>query len=145
MRAEQSGAFVAPLRGRQRESGRFYITAMVAALGVVVIACIWLPTDEPAPVSGTPVPPLSITEHHIRTVAAGCKRFYKMNGFWPSNEVLILSTIPNANPLTLRDGWGHPFRFVVNGDDKSMTLYSLGKDGKLSGYGEDADATLVVK
>jgi hypothetical protein len=119
--------------------------AVVAALGVVTVACFFLLLDQHSSVSAGQANPLSITEHRIRVVAVGCKRFHKKNGFWPTNEFMILSVIPKVNPAIFQDGWSNSLKFVVNGDQRSMTLYSLGRDGKHGGQAEDADASLIVK
>jgi general secretion pathway protein G len=41
-------------------------------------------------------------------------------------------------PLPL-DPWGHPYQYRVPGEKGDLDIYSLGRDGKVGGSGEDAD------
>ena len=59
----------------------------------------------------------------------------------PSNEAnwsgpYLKKAVPN-------DPWGHPYVYRVPGSKGEFDLYSLGRDGKPGGSGEDADIGLT--
>jgi general secretion pathway protein G len=59
----------------------------------------------------------------------------------PSNEAswsgpYLKKAVPN-------DPWGHPYVYRVPGSKSEFDLYSLGRDGKPGGSGEDADIGLT--
>jgi general secretion pathway protein G len=58
----------------------------------------------------------------------------------PSNEANW--TGPYLKKAVPTDPWGHPYVYRVPGSKGEFDLYSLGRDGKPGGTGEDADIGL---
>ena len=58
----------------------------------------------------------------------------------PSNEASWSG--PYLKKAVRNDPWGHPYVYRVPGSKSEFDLYSLGRDGKPGGTGEDADIGL---
>jgi hypothetical protein len=123
------------------------IKLVIVGLGFLVAACLLLfaACREQRSVNSPTRGQLILTEKRMRLVAKGCDRFHSINGFWPTNDVMMLSCMPSGIAADLTDGWGWHFQFYISSDQQSMTIFSVGKDGALGGVGDDADASLNVK
>jgi general secretion pathway protein G len=89
----------------------------------------------------------------IRHISTALELFYLHNGGYPS-EAVGLSALMKAPPGTpnwrgpylknaegLMDPWGRPYRYRVPGRHGEFDIYTLGRDNREGGTGEDRDVT----
>lgn len=89
----------------------------------------------------------------IRNISTALELFYLHNGGYPSESVGLTALIkaPAGTPnwrgpyLKSADGlvdpWGRPYRYRVPGRHGEFDIYTLGRDNREGGTGEDRDVT----
>jgi len=81
--------------------------------------------------------PMSFTKLKLGSIEGGIRRFYLENGGLPED----LRDLGNPDPRLFdnadKDNWGNEIIYCV--ESNSVTLTSLGKDGKAGGTGENTD------
>lgn len=99
----------------------------------------------------------SVAKSQIEIFALALSSYRLDNDQYPTTEqgLVALRTLPSIGdappnwkgPYVSRDipldPWGHPYAYVMPGHANPATfdVYSLGRDGKIGGEGEDADIT----
>jgi general secretion pathway protein G len=89
----------------------------------------------------------------IKNISTALELFYLHNGGYPSEQI-GLSALVNAPPGVpnwqgpylksrdaLTDPWGRPYRYRVPGRNGNFDVFTLGRDNKEGGTGEDRDLT----
>ena len=106
--------------------GRFAMAGPAAAFVVmlVVIAC-----------GCEMVPKVETTDENLNFMRQGVLKFARENNTLPPN----LDAVP-PYLFEVNDAWGHPIQYKINGDG-TVTLTSLGSDGKPGGKGNAEDIT----
>ena len=67
------------------------------------------------------------------------------NRRYPTSEEGLAAVQPYLKKTVPNDPWGRPYVYRVPGSKGEFDLYSLGKDGKPGGTGEDADIGLETQ
>jgi len=87
----------------------------------------------------------------LKNISTALELFYLQNGGYPTEQVGLSalvkapSGLPNWNGPYLKseegliDPWGHPYRYRVPGRRSKFEVYTLGRDNKEGGTGEDRD------
>lgn|SRR5215510_12670001 len=87
----------------------------------------------------------------VKNIATALELFYLHNGGYPSEQVGLTALMkapanaPNWRGPYLKgaegliDPWGRPYRYRVPGRHGDFDLYTLGRDNKEGGTGEDRD------
>jgi hypothetical protein len=88
------------------------------------------------------IPPRALTITRLYAIGMRIDMYVQEHGQLP----VSLDSLPErkgyGNAIT--DAWKHPVHFACNTEDKSITLTSLGRDGKPGGKGDDADITMTI-
>ena len=80
-------------------------------------------------------------------------KFYRLDNFaYPSTEQGLQALVTRPNDPNLRnwkaggylermpkDPWGNPYQYLNPGNNGEIDIYTLGRDGRPGGEGEDAD------
>ena len=92
-------------------------------------------------------------EVQIRNISTAVELFYLHNGGYPSEEVGLAALVeePPAlpswrgpylkNASGILDPWGRPYAYRAPGQNGEFDIYTLGRDNKEGGTGEDRDVT----
>lgn len=87
----------------------------------------------------------------LKNVQTALELYYVDVGEYPDPEIGLEALIKKPDSIDnwngpyiktnkgLDDPWGHQFQYDKSDDDNTITLSSLGRDGKIGGTGEDAD------
>jgi len=89
----------------------------------------------------------------IKNISTALELFYLHNGGYPSEQVGLSALVkapPGVptwrgpylkSPDALIDPWGRPYRYRVPGRNGNFDVFTLGRDNKEGGTGEDRDLT----
>ena len=89
----------------------------------------------------------------IKNISTALELFYLHNGGYPSEQVGLSALVkapPGVpswhgpylkSPEALIDPWGRPYRYRVPGRNGHFDVFTLGRDNKEGGAGEDRDLT----
>ena len=86
------------------------------------------------------IPPENLTEGALQFTYVRIETFWNQHGRVPTK----VSELPDVkdHDCSMKDGWGRELHWLSDG--KSMVrVWSLGRDGKPGGTGEDADMEVV--
>lgn len=124
------------------------VIAIIATLAAVVAPAIFRNVGDAKEASA---------KSQVDLLALALNSYRLDNDLFPSSEqgLAALRTLPSmGNPprnwrgpylskLVPDDPWGRPYIYLQPGKENpsSFDLYTLGRDGKLGGEGEDADVT----
>jgi general secretion pathway protein G len=87
----------------------------------------------------------------IKNISTALELFYLHNGGYPTEQVGLSALVkappgaPNwlgpylKNADGLTDPWGRPYRYRIPGRNGNFDVYTLGRDNKEGGAGEDRD------
>jgi general secretion pathway protein G len=94
-----------------------------------------------------------VAQVQIKNVSTALELFYLHNGGYPSEQVGLSALVkappgvPNWRGPYLKsadaliDPWGRPYRYRVPGRNGNFDVFTLGRDNKEGGTGEDRDLT----
>ncbi len=109
------------------------LAAVVALIAVLLILGEFLiPT----------IPPVDLTRTNMTVMAVRAWIYLRKHGCLPQGSA-DLPTRENYDN-SIDDGWGRNIIYMI-GPDHTITLRSLGRDGRPGGSGEDADITRFFK
>jgi general secretion pathway protein G len=89
----------------------------------------------------------------IKNISTALELFYLHNGGYPAEQVGLSALVkapqgvPNWRGPYLKsaeglvDPWGRPYRYRVPGRNGEFDIFTLGRDNKEGGSGEDRDVT----
>jgi len=89
----------------------------------------------------------------IKNISTALELFYLHNGGYPSEQVGLSALVkapPGVptwrgpylkSPEALMDPWGRPYRYRIPGRNGNFDVFTLGRDNKEGGTGEDRDLT----
>lgn len=103
------------------------IIVLVVIVAILIISS-WLLIDKIPPDAGTRST-MWLTEHRIREYVVVHHRL--------PTSLSDLPPLEKNRDGDLADGWGRPIQYTKEG--QTVTLLSLGKDGRLGGAGQDAE------
>jgi general secretion pathway protein G len=145
----------APTRGR-RASRRLGFT-LIELLVVIAIIATLAAVVAPAIFRNVGDAKVSAARSQIQLLALALNSYRMDNDVFPTSEqglpaLRTAPTLGDAPPnwkgpylsrLVPTDPWGRPYVYVSPGraNPESFDLYSLGRDGREGGSGEDADIT----
>jgi len=87
----------------------------------------------------------------IKNISTALELFYLHNGGYPSEQVGLSALVkapPGVptwrgpylkSPEALLDPWGRPYRYRIPGRNGNFDVFTLGRDNKEGGTGEDRD------
>lgn len=96
----------------------------------------------------------STARAQLNNISSALELYYLDVNDYPSNEVGLKALIGQPPQVsrwngpyikreaTLIDPWGHAYGYRFPNDDGDFEIFSLGRDGKPGGTGEDADITI---
>ncbi|MGH7818157.1 MAG: type II secretion system protein GspG, partial [Candidatus Binatia bacterium] len=93
-----------------------------------------------ARLGGPSTPAHDHVQGELRALAGLAEEFRARHGSYPDPETWRQTT-EEADPRFL-DPWGRPYRYVR--DAGGTTIGTLGRDGRPSGRGDDADVSLTL-
>jgi type II secretion system (T2SS) protein G len=110
---------------------------------VMPVSCVSFLSDKAFESEATladGIPPESVTENRLSYTYVRIQNFWNQNGRVPKEP----SELPDVedHDCEMNDGWGHQFHWDSDGVSK-VTVWSLGRDGKPGGVGEDTDLEVV--
>ena len=89
----------------------------------------------------------------VKSIESAIELYYVDNGAYPSTEngLAALAKAPATaaswngpylrNAEALKDPWGRNYSYKFNDSERSFSIASFGRDGKLGGEGEDQDVS----
>ncbi len=147
----------APIERRAPRAGQARGFTLLELLVVIAIIATLAAVVAPSLFQHVGDANASAAKSQIELFALALDAYGLDNGSYPTTEqgLAALRTLPTAGdpPRNWRgpylrkvipmDPWGRPYVFLSPGtvNPKSYDLYSLGRDGKVGGAGEDADVT----
>jgi Type II secretion system (T2SS), protein G len=86
------------------------------------------------------IPPKNVTETRLGITDNRIQNFWNQHGRVPTKP----NELPDVKDrdCSLKDGWGRELNWTSDGTSK-VKVWSLGRDGKPGGTGEDADMEVV--
>lgn len=131
-----------------RQQGFTLIEIMVVVIILGILAAIVAPNV----IGRVGDAQIAAAKQDLRGIENALK-FYRLDNFsYPSTEQGLQALVSRPNDPNLRnwkqggyldrmpkDPWGNPYQFLNPGNNGEVDIYTLGRDGRPGGEGEDAD------
>ena len=115
----------------------------VSKLFTMLIECAFLLSLTPACESvqlAHSIPPENLTETRLDLAFERIQAYWNLHGKVPKEP----SELPDMPDCSMRDGWGREFHWKSDGK-RTVSVWSLGRDGKKGGSGEDEDMVITFE
>ena len=99
---------------------------------IIAVLLVWIRCESLV----TRIPPKALTEGRMSVTKRRILQYAQTNDRLPQ-DLIALPEMPGFDTTT-NDAWGYPIQYSI-GEDGSVTLTSLGSDGKPGGSGDAAD------
>ncbi|MGB5352197.1 MAG: type II secretion system major pseudopilin GspG [Woeseia sp.] len=138
-------------KGCQRSSRQQGFT-LIEIMVVVIILGILAAIVAPNVIGRVGDAQIAAAKQDLRGIENALK-FYRLDNFsYPSTEQGLQALVSRPNDPNLRnwkqggyldrmpkDPWGNPYQYLNPGNNGEVDIYTLGRDGRPGGEGEDAD------
>ncbi|MGB5247230.1 MAG: type II secretion system major pseudopilin GspG [Woeseia sp.] len=138
-------------KGCQRSSRQQGFT-LIEIMVVVIILGILAAIVAPNVIGRVGDAQIAAAKQDLRGIENALK-FYRLDNFsYPSTEHGLQALVSRPNDPNLRnwkqggyldrmpkDPWGNPYQYLNPGNNGEVDIYTLGRDGRPGGEGEDAD------
>lgn len=132
----------------RRQRGFTLIEIMVVVIILGILAAIVAPNV----IGRVGDAQVAAAKQDIRGIENALK-FYRLDNFsYPTTEQGLQALVTRPNDPNLRnwkaggyldrlpkDPWGNPYQYLNPGNNAEIDIYTLGRDGRPGGEGEDAD------
>lgn len=140
--------FVNGRQPRRRQRGFTLIEIMVVVIILGILAAIVAPNV----IGRVGDAQVAAARQDIRGIENALK-FYRLDNFsYPTTEQGLQALVTRPNDPNIRnwksggyldrlpkDPWGNPYQYLNPGNNAEIDIYTLGRDGRPGGEGEDAD------
>lgn len=135
-------------RAGKRQQGFTLIEIMVVVIILGILAAIVAPNV----IGRVGDAQIAAAKQDLRGVENALK-FYRLDNFsYPTTEQGLQALVTRPNDPNIKnwkqggyldrlpkDPWGNPYQFLNPGNNGEVDIYTLGRDGRPGGEGEDAD------
>jgi general secretion pathway protein G len=133
---------------RRRQRGFTLIEIMVVVIILGILAAIVAPNV----IGRVGDAQIAAAKQDIRGIENSLK-FYRLDNFsYPTTEQGLQALVTRPNDPNVKnwkaggyldrlpkDPWGNPYQYLNPGNNAEIDIYTLGRDGRPGGEGEDAD------
>jgi general secretion pathway protein G len=147
----RSNGAAAPQRTpRARADAGFTLLELLVVLGILTIIAA---VAAPQVLAYLGQARSQTAEVQIRNIGTALELFYLHNGGYPSEEVGLAALVAQPAGLPtwrgpylksetgIVDPWGRPYQYRAPGQHGEFDVFTLGRDGREGGTGEDRDLT----
>lgn len=135
-----------------RQIGRQQGFTLIEIMVVVIILGILAAIVAPNVIGRVGDAQIAAAKQDLRGVENALK-FYRLDNFsYPTTEQGLQSLVTRPNDPNIKnwkqggyldrlpkDPWGNPYQYLNPGNNGEIDIYTLGRDGRPGGEGEDAD------
>jgi len=141
---------LARLASRNSAEAGFTLLELLVVLGILVLL---MTVAAPQVLGYLGQARTQTAQVQVKNISTALELFYLQNGGYPSEQVGLSALVkapanlPNWRGPYLKsaegliDPWGRPYRYRVPGRHGDFDVYTLGRDNKEGGTGEDRDLT----
>jgi|SRR5262245_7222668 len=144
------GTNVLALESRNSAEAGFTLLELLVVLGILVLL---MTVAAPQVLGYLGQARTQTAQIQVKNISTALELFYLQNGGYPSEQVGLSALVKAPANLSnwrgpylksaegLIDPWGRPYRYRVPGRHGDFDVYTLGRDNKEGGTGEDRDLT----